>query len=110
MNPLARGMRSANAADVSPIRGRSSKTSTQPRTSPRSPATPLDGWICAEITCSNVVLPAPLGPITTQRSASSTSQVMSLIKVEPFRTMLTPARSTTAAMGSTYSSDRGVVP
>ena len=28
---------------------------------------------------------------------------MSLIKVEPFRTMLTPARSTTAAMGSTYS-------
>src|SRR5215203_1051026 len=97
-------MRSASAAEVSPIRGRSSTTSTQPSTSPSTPATPLDGWICAEITCSSVVLPAPLGPITTQRSVSSTSQLMSLIKVEPFRTMLTPARSTTAAMASTYSS------
>src|SRR5215204_5031938 len=97
-------MRSASAAEVRPIRGRSSKTSTQPSTSPSTPATPLDGWICAEITCSSVVLPAPLGPITTQRSVSSTSQLMSLIKVEPFRTMLTPARSTTAAMASTYSS------
>src|SRR4029450_572431 len=96
-------MRSANAADVRPMRGRRSKTSTVPSTSPSSPATPLEGLICAEIPCSNVVLPAPFGPITTHRSDSSTSQLMSLIKVEPFRTMLTPARSTTAAMAPTYS-------
>ena len=36
----SRGIRSARAALVSPIRGRSSKTSTVPSTSPRMPATP----------------------------------------------------------------------
>ena len=36
-------MRSARAALVSPMRGRSSKTSTAPRTSPRTPATPVAG-------------------------------------------------------------------
>ena len=55
-----------------PIRGRSSKTSTVPSTSSRIPATPSVGWICAEATWSSVVLPAPLGPRTTQRSSSST--------------------------------------
>ena len=50
-----------------------------------------------------MVLPAPLGPITTQRSDSSISQEMLSIKVEPPRTMLTPASSTTAAMTQTYS-------
>ena len=35
---------------------------------------PAVGWICAEATCSSVVLPAPLGPRITQRSSSSTVQ------------------------------------
>ena len=39
----SRGIRSARAALVRPIRGRSSKTSTVPRTSPRIPATPARG-------------------------------------------------------------------
>ena len=59
---------------MSPIRGRSSNTSTVPSTSPRMPATPDVGWICAAATWSSVVLPAPLGPRTTQRSSSSTVQ------------------------------------
>ena len=54
--------------------GRSSKTSTVPSTSSRMPATPVVGWIWADATCSSVVLPAPLGPSTTQRSSSSTVQ------------------------------------
>src|SRR5690606_40845086 len=53
-----------------------SKTSTAPSTSSRMPATPDDGCICAEATCMRVVLPAPLGPSTTQRSPSSTRQLM----------------------------------
>ena len=84
------------------MRGRSSKTSTVPSTSPRSPATPSLGWIWAASTWSSVVLPAPFGPITTQRSDSSMRRVMSSINTAPPRTMVTPARSTTAAMGTTY--------
>src|SRR6476660_8006720 len=38
----------------------------------------------------------------TQRSVSSTCQVMSRISVDPSRMIVTPARSTTATMGSTY--------
>ena len=68
-------MRSASAAEVSPIRGRSSKTSTVPSTSSSSPTTPVVGWICAASSCSSVVLPAPFGPRTTQRSLSSTVQL-----------------------------------
>ena len=56
------------------MRGRSSNTSTVPSTSPRMPATPDVGCICADATWSSVVLPAPLGPRTTQRSSSSTVQ------------------------------------
>ena len=41
-----RGMRSASAGAVSPMRGRSSNTSTVPRTSPRIPATPCGVDLC----------------------------------------------------------------
>ena len=57
----ARGIRSASAALVRPMRGRSSKTSTVPRTSPRIPATPEVGWICADATWRSVVLPGTVG-------------------------------------------------
>ena len=69
-----RGIRSATAALVQPIRGRSSKTSTVPTISPRMPTIPEVGWICAEHSCIRVVLPAPFGPRMTQRSSSSTVQ------------------------------------
>ncbi len=96
------GKRSARAALVSPIRGRSSNTSTAPSTSPSSPATPEVGWIWAARICSRVVLPAPLGPITTHRSASSTVQSIPSSRRAPPRTIETPASSTTAVMLKTY--------
>src|SRR6476469_4326388 len=108
------GNRSAIAALDNPIRGRSSNTSTAPKTSPRIPATPRVGWIRAAATCSRVVLPAPLGPSTTQRSPSSTSQVMSSSRVLSPRTTLTPAKARTSLMGDDPSRGRsdlfGAVP
>src|ERR1035437_10143461 len=80
------------------IRGRSSNTSTAPRTSPRTPATPVVGWIRPAASCSRVVLPAPFGPRMTHRWPSSPSQVMSFISVLPSRTTLTPANSRTSLM------------
>ena len=67
-------MRWASAALVSPIRGRSSKTSTAPRVSPSSRTSPRVGCICAAASCSSVVFPAPFGPSTTQRWSASTVQ------------------------------------
>ena len=99
--PAARGTRSAKAALVSPMRGRSSKTSTVPRTSSRIPATPEVGCSWAEATCSSVVLPAPFGPRTTQRSSSSTVQSTSSSRVARPRRTVTPANSRTAAMAAT---------
>ena len=96
-----RGIRSARAALVRPIRGRSSKTSTVPSTSSRIPATPSVGWIWAEATWSSVVLPAPLGPRITQRSSSSTVQSMLSSRVARPRRTVTPANSRTAAMAAT---------
>src|SRR5688572_15909933 len=94
-------MRSASAADASPIRGRSSNTSTAPRTSPRMPTTPEVGWMRADANWSSVVFPAPLGPSTTQRCPSSTSQeTSSRMTVSP-RTTLTPARARTSLMPRT---------
>ena len=74
---VGRGCRSAIAALARPMRGRSSKTSTAPSTSPRTPATPVVGCMRPAASCSSVVLPAPFGPSMTQRSPSSTSQVTS---------------------------------
>src|SRR6478735_11103886 len=95
-------MRSAIAELASPMRGRSSKTSTAPRTSPRTPATPIVGCMRAAAICSSVVLPAPLGPSTTQRSPSSTSQVTSSTKVDDPRRTVTPAKARTSLMPRPY--------
>ena len=58
----APGSRSARAALDSPMRGRSSNTSTAPSVSPSTTATPRVGCRLADATCSSVVLPAPFGP------------------------------------------------
>jgi hypothetical protein len=99
-----RGIRSASAALVNPIRGRRSKTSTAPSTSPRTPATPALGWIWADATCISVVLPAPLGPRMTHRSSSSTVQSISSIRVASPRRTVTPANCRT---GSIFPSNVG---
>ncbi len=66
----AGGTWSATTALARPIRGRRSKTSVAPSRSPRISAVPSVGnsWVAA--TWSSVVLPAPLGPMTTHRSSS----------------------------------------
>ena len=63
------------------------------------------GWICAEATCSRVVLPAPFGPSTTQRSSSSTVQSIDVDQRRCPRRTVTPASSRTAAMAATLSTD-----
>ena len=78
--------------------GRSSNTSTVPSTSSRIPATPSVGWIWAEATWSSVVLPAPLGPSTTQRSPSATRHEIWSSSVAWPRRTVTPANSITATM------------
>jgi hypothetical protein len=79
--------------------GGSSKTSTAPMTSPRIPTNPVVGCMRAEASCSIVVLPAPLGPRTTQRSPSATSQVTSSSSRVLPRTTLTEASSRTSLIG-----------
>src|ERR1700745_985121 len=68
------GTRSASAALVSPMRGRRSNTSTSPSRPPSTSTVPSVGNVIVAATCSSVVLPAPLGPITIQRSSSCASQ------------------------------------
>ena len=102
-----RGIRSATAALVQPMRGRSSKTSTVPTTSPRIPTTPEVGWICAEHSCISVVLPAPLGPRITQRSSSSTVQSTPSSRVAPPRLTVTSASSSTAFTNGTSAARSG---
>ncbi len=89
------------------MRGRSSKTSTVPTTSPRIPTTPEVGWICAEHSCIRVVLPAPLGPRITQRSSSSTSQSTPSSRVAPPRLTVTSASSSTAFTNGTSAARSG---
>ena len=93
------------ARPARPRRGRSAGAARRrrrvPSTSPRMPTTPVVGWMRAEASCSSVVLPAPLGPSTTQRWPSSTSQLTSSrIAVSP-RTTLTPANARTSLMPRT---------
>src|SRR5262249_32895318 len=91
------GMRCASAELVKPIRGRSSNTSTLPSFSPRTYASPTVGCIIAPPICSSVVLPAPLGPMMTQRSSSSTVQsTLSSSTLSPRRTV-TPTNCSTAS-------------
>jgi hypothetical protein len=61
------GMRSPSATLDRPMRGRSSNTSTAPMRSPRMSTVPRVGNSRVDATRNNVVLPAPLGPSTTQR-------------------------------------------
>ena len=64
------------------------------------PATPPVGWIWAEATCISVVLPAPLGPRTTQRSSSSTVQSIPSRRVASPRRTVTPANWRTGSISS----------
>src|SRR6478735_3201599 len=99
-------MRSAIDELARPMRGRSSKTSTAPSTSPRTPATPAVGCSRAAAIWSSVVLPAPLAPSTTQRSPSSTSHVTSSRSVEAPRRTVTPAKARTSLMARPYDKAR----
>ena len=95
----SRGIRSAMAALVQPDArdaARRRRPCRAPRRGSRRPRTV--GWICAEATCSSVVLPAPLGPRTTQRSSSSTVQSTPSSRVAWPRRTVTSASSRTASM------------
>src|SRR5690606_7895047 len=96
------GTRSAIAALVWPMRGRSSKTSTAPRRSPRISAVPEVGCMLAEATWSNVVFPAPLGPTMTQCSPGSTRHETWSSRDLPERTIVTSVRLNTAVTPPTY--------
>src|SRR5688500_3278413 len=52
----------------------------------------------APTTCISVLLPAPFGPSTTQRSPTSTDHVMLLRRILPGRTTLTRVSSKAADM------------
>ena len=72
--------------------------STLPSRSPRTNAVPDDGYSIAAAMRSSDVLPAPLGPMTTQRSSSSTDHVRA--RPEPGRRGAeTPWRSRSAGRG-----------
>jgi hypothetical protein len=63
---------SANIALLAqPMRGFTSAMSTAPTSSPSSSTVPVVGNMRPEATRRSVVLPAPLGPMTTHRSPSS---------------------------------------
>src|SRR3954447_3528849 len=84
-----------SAADVRPMRVRSSKTFTRPSCSPSTCTRPEVGCSSAAASLSSVVFPAPLGPSTTQRSSSSTDQLMSCTRtVSPRRTETLSIRMT----------------
>src|SRR3712207_2733651 len=91
-------IRWASAALVSPIRGRSSKTSTAPRVSPSTETSPRVGCRCAAASCSSVVLPAPLGPSSTHRSSGRTVQSTLRSRCVSPRTTSTPRISTTGSV------------
>ena len=104
------GTRPARLALASPIRGRSSKTSTRPSRSPSSSTVPVVGCISAAASRRSVVLPAPLGPSTTQRSSSSTVQSRSASRSLPLRRTPTPAMRITVSGSGTCSVTRWVTP
>ena len=90
------------------MRVRSSLTSVRPIRSPSTCATPVVGCSRPAARLSRVVLPAPLGPSTTQRSSSSTRQVRSCSRAVPERRTPTLSRLTTRS-GSTGAA-AGAVP
>jgi len=95
---LGGGMSHIDTFDAKPTRGRKSNTSTLPSFSPRIVAAPELGWIVADAICSRVVLPAPFGPRTTQRSFGSTVQVTESRMLFPPRTTVRSESSSTGGM------------
>ena len=79
---------------------RSSRRSTLPMVSPTSTTLPVVGNICAAAKRINVVLPAPFGPTTTQRSSNSTCQSTGPRILRPSRTTVTPLISITRSSAS----------
>ena len=77
--------------------------SVLPSRSPSTYAVPVDGCSMAAAMRSSDVLPAPLGPMTTQRSSSSTAQVTGPTRVFPPRRSVILAKSISRS-GSTASS------
>ena len=99
-SPGGRSMSSPLLAQ--PIRVRSSAMSVAPSSSPRTSMRPLVGNIRPARIESRVVLPAPLGPITTQRSPSETLQLtLSRRSRSPLRTV-SPMPVNTSATGRAY--------
>src|ERR1700722_5471409 len=99
----AGGTRSATAALASPIRDRNSNTSTSPSVPPSTSTVPVVGNNWAAATWSKVVLPAPLGPITTHRSSAWAVQSMSCINIDFSRRTPTPRnRSTSSDIGRPF--------
>src|SRR4051812_25161662 len=94
-------IRWARAALVSPMRGRSSKTSTAPSVSPSTRTSPRVGCICADASCSSVVFPAPLGPRSTHRSSARTVQSTPRNRCAWPRTTSTSRISTTGSVHTT---------
>src|SRR6202030_1311865 len=76
--------------------------STRPRRSPSTKATPDDGCSAAAAMRNNDVLPAPLAPMITQRSSSSTDQVTGPTSTWPSRRSETSVKSISRS-GSTAS-------
>ena len=87
------GTRCDSAELLSPTRERSSDMSTRPSRSPSTYAVPDDGCSIAAAIRSSDVFPAPFGPMTTQRSSSSTDQVTGPTRVWSPRRSVTLAKS-----------------
>src|ERR1700722_3884831 len=91
------GTRSASAALVRPIRGRRSNTFTSPRRSPSTSTVPSVGCTSVAATWSSVVLPAPFGPITIQRSSSCAVQSTFRNSSDVSRRTVTPRSLSTSS-------------
>ena len=82
---------------------RSSNTLTRPSRSPSTCTAPTVGCSSADASRSSVVLPAPFGPSTTQRSSSSTAQLTWRNSIEPHRRTPTPSIRRTRSVRSGWS-------
>ena len=83
------------------MRGRSSNTSTFPSTSSSSWTVPELGNRFAASIESSVVLPAPLGPSSTQRSSSPMLRFTESSRTEIPRLTVTSLSAATTVMGPT---------
>ena len=78
------------------------------RRAPRRGSRPPGSGTGGGRTCSSVVLPAPLGPRTTQRSPSATSQSSRSTRVAPSRRTLTARSPARRTCGPTYPAAGGL--